>query len=151
MFEAVFSAVFFFVLFAFVLVGVLIFIFRDWVAYPLEVAVWLLTASWVAIVSLAIEGMEMVEDWLWDIDILDDPAMRALVMAIVAIPVALAVVILISMILGHPWVLLTVGGTGGFFLLVGVFADPDRDWSPPPFPDFPRRGGGGGWHLPLNL
>ena len=151
MLEAVFSAVFFLVLFLVALVGFLVFIFRDVILWFLEAAVWALAAAWSAIVSLSIEGMEIVEDWLWDIEILDDPAMRALFMGVAAIPVALALLVLISMILQQPWVLLTVGATGGFFLLVGVVADPDRDWSPPSFPDFPRRGGGGGWKLPLNL
>ena len=82
MLEAVFSAVFFFMLFAIVLVGFLIFVFRDLVVYPFEVAVWGLAAAWSAIVSLSIEGMEIVEDWLWDIEILDDPAMRALFMGV---------------------------------------------------------------------
>ena len=150
MLEAVFSAVFFFMLFAIVLVGFLIFVFRDLVVYPFEVLVWGLAATWSAIVSLSIEGMEIVEDWLWDFEILDDPAMRALVMGVAAIPVALGVVVLISMILQQPWVLIAVIVTVSFFLVVGVLAEPDRDWSPPSFPDFPRRGGGGP-KLPLNL
>ena len=150
MLEAVFSAVFFFMLFAIVLVGFLIFVFRDLVVYPFEVLVWGLAATWSAIVSLSIEGMEIVEDWLWDFEILDDPAMRALVMGVAAIPVALGVVVLISMILQQPWVLIAVIVTVSFFLVVGVLADPDRDWTPPSFPDFPRRGGGGP-KLPLNL
>ena len=150
MLEAVFSAVCFFMLFAIVLVGFLIFVFRDLVVYPFEVVVWGLAATWSAIVSLSIEGMEIVEDWLWDFEILDDPGMRALVMGVAAIPATLAILIFISMILQQPWVLITVIATVGFFLVVGVLADPDRDWSPPSFPDFPRRGGGGP-KLPLNL
>ena len=150
MLEAVFSAVFFFILFLVALVGFLIFIFRDVILWFLEVVVWGLAATWSAIVSLSIEGMEIVEDWLWDFEILDDPGMRALVMGVVAIPVALGVVVFISMILQQPWVLIAVIVTVSFFLVVGVLADPDRDWTPPSFPDFPRRGGGGP-QLPLNL
>ena len=151
MLEAVFSAVFFLVLFSIVLVGFLIFIFRDIIFWFFEVAGWGLATAWSGIVHLSIEGMEIVEEWLWDFEILDDPAMRALVMAVAAIPVTLGLLVLISMILQQPWVLVTVSATIGFFLLVGVLADPDRDWAPPSFPAFPRRGGGGGWKLPLNL
>ena len=150
MLEAVFSAVFFLVLFLVVLAGFLIFIFRDAIYWGFEFVGWVLSATFSGTVRLTIQGMEILEYWLGGIEILHNPAMRALVMGLVAIPVTLGLLVFISMILQQPWVLVTVAATVGFFLLVGVLADPDNDWAPPSFPDLPRRGGGG-WKLPLNL
>ena len=132
------------------LVAFLIWMFRDVFLYAFEIAGYLLQAILKLMVQGAVALLETAEDWLGDVDISEVPSLRALVMGVVGLLCGVGLVQLRAVVLGQPWVIVTFAGTVVAGLLLGIIADPEKDWSLGPFPTFPRSGGNTP-KLPLNL
>jgi hypothetical protein len=149
MFELVFGVVVLSVLAALAAIVFLVWIFRDAIYYVFEVVAYLLQA----LVKVAIQGavavVEWVDEWAEDFEIAADPLARGLVMGVVGLLAAVGLVQLLALLRNQPWVIVTFVVTVGVGLALGLAADPDRDWSPGPFPRFGD--GGGTPKLPLNL
>jgi len=148
--DLILMAVFFGVGGLLVLLGFLVWTFRGTIGYVFEVLGYILQSA----VKLAIQGgvalILGVDELLDDYEIAGDPLLRVAVLGAAGIVLAFLLILLLSVILGQPWVLITLVVTVSLCAAIGLLADPARDWSVGPFPDFPRRGGGG-FHLPLNL
>lgn len=149
MFELIFVIVMLCVLAGVGLVAFVIWTFRDVVFYAVEVVGYGLQAGVKVLIQGAVAIIGAVDDWLGDAAIAEEPLLRALVMAVVGLVCGVGLVQLLAAALNQPWVILTFTGTVGLGLILGLVADPDRDWSPGPFPSFTRSGGG--FKLPLNL
>ena len=134
-----------------VLLGFLIWSFRDTVGYVAEILGYVLESA----VKIAIQGAVALvlaaDDLLYDWEIADDPLLRAVVLGVVGLLLGVLLILLLSVILGQSWVLITLVLTVALCVAIGLLADPQKDWSLSAFPSFPRRGGGGGPGLPLNL
>ena len=117
-------------------------------AHVVEIYAYMVHAVWVTIVKGSIGLLEAVDDWLPDIDVLDNPLLRLLVMGVVGFLIGVVVMIFLCFITGNwviPCVFILVVG---FFAFVGLIADPGQDWS---VGDFPGSSGRGGPKTPLNL
>lgn len=150
MFESAFAIVAVALLGVIALVGFLIWTFRDAVFYAFEVLGYTLQSAGKVVVQGAVELLEALDDLLVDFDIVDQPVLRLIVMGVVGLLVGVGVVALLAVILGTPWVIITLTLAVVIGMAVGLIADPDKDWSIGPFPKF-TRGGGGSPKLPLNL
>ncbi len=120
----------------------LVWIFRDAIYYVFEVVAYLLQA----LVKLAIQGAVAVVEWVDDgpriSEIAAIPWPAAWSWGVVGLLAAVGLVQLLSPCCAtSPWVIVTFVVTVGVGLALGLAADPDRDWSPGPFPRF---GDGGG-------
>lgn len=118
------------------------------VAHIFQVLMYGVHAAWVTIVQVSLSLLEAVDDWLIDFEILDNPFLRLLVMGVVGFLIGVLLMIFVSFALGHWTIPLVLAVTIVFFMVVGLAADPDRDWS---LGDFPGFSGGQGPKLPLNL
>ena len=120
----------------------------DSAAYLTEITFYMIRSVWVTIVGAAIVFMEAVDEWLPDIDILDDALLRLLVMGTVGFFLGVVLMIFASFIFGY-WGLPCIFALAiGFCMFVGLVADPERDWS---LGDWPTFGRSGGPKTPLNL
>jgi hypothetical protein len=156
MIDLILMAVFFSVGGLLVLLGFLIWTFRDAIGYVVEILGYVLeSAVKVAVqggVALVLVADDLLEDW--DIGVeydANDPLLRAVVLGVVGLLLGVLLILLLSVVLGQPWVLITLVVTVALCVAIGLLADPQKDWSLSDFPSFPRRGGGGGPGLPLNL
>ena len=113
-----------------------------------EVYAYIVHAVWVTIVGASVRLLEVVDDWLLDFDILDNPLMRMLVMGAVGFLIGAALMIFLCFITGNWCIPCAFVLVVGFCAFVGLVADPDQDWSPG---DFPGSSGRGGPKTPLNL
>ena len=120
----------------------------DSLAYLAGVGVYAVHAVWVTIVGASIGLMDAVDEWLPDIDILDNALLRLLVMGIVGFFIGVVLMIFVSFISGNWGIPCVFTLAIGFCMFVGLVADPERDWSPGEWPTF---GGRGGPKTPLNL
>jgi hypothetical protein len=156
MIDLILMAVFFSVGGMLVLLGFLIWTFRDAIGYVVEILGYILeSAVKVAVqggVALVLVADDLLEDW--DIGVeydATDPLLRAVVLGVVGLLLGVLLILLLSVVLGQPWVLITLVVTVALCMAIGLLADPQKDWSLSAFPSFPRRDGGGGPGLPLNL
>ena len=120
----------------------------DSLAYLTEITVYAIHAVWVTIVGASITFMEAIDDWVPDIDILDNALLRLLVMGAVGFLIGVVLMIFVSFISGNWGIPCVFTLAIGFFMFVGLVADPDGDWSTGDWPTF---GGGGDPKTPLNL
>jgi len=117
-------------------------------ARVVEIYAYMVHTVWVTTVRASIGLLEAVDEWLPDIDVLDNPLLRLLVMGVVGFLIGVVVMILLCFITGNwriPCVFILVVG---FCAFVGLVADPDQDWS---LGNFPGSSGRGGPRTPLNL
>ena len=133
-----------------VLAGFLVWSFRDVVFYCFEVVGYALQSLVKVIIQGAVALIEVTDDWLDDYDIADEPLLRLALLGLVGSVVGVGLVVLLAMVKGQPWVIVTLVGAAAIGMVIGLMADPEKDWSLSAFPSFPR-GGGGGPSLPLNL
>jgi hypothetical protein len=117
-------------------------------AYLSELSVYALRAIWVTIVRATLALLEVLDDWLPTLDILENALMRLLVMGGLGFFVGVALMIILSLIMGNWGIPCCFGLVIGFCAFVGLVADPERDWS---IGEFPRHGGPPGPQTPLNL
>ena len=117
-------------------------------AYLAEVSVYMIHAVWVTIVGASISFMDAIDDWFPAVDILDNPLLRLLVMGAVGFFVGVVSMIFVSFITGNWGIPCVFSLAIGFFMFVGLVADPEGDWSTGDWPTF---GGRGGPQTPLNL
>ena len=134
-----------------VLAGFLVWTFRDVVGYAFEVLGYTLQSLVKVVIQGAVALIELADEWFDDFDVADDPLWRALLIGGVGFLLGVGMLILLSMILGQPWVIITLVVAVALGVIVGLIADPDKDWSLGAFPVFPRGGSGDGPKLPLNL
>ncbi len=120
----------------------------DSLAYLAEITVYAIHAVWVTIVGASITFMEAIDDWVPDIDILDNALLRLLVMGAVGFLIGVVLMIFVSFISGNWGIPCVFTLAIGFFMFVGLVADPDGDWSTGDWPTF---GGRGDPKTPLNL
>ena len=120
----------------------------DSLAYLAEVSVYTVRAVWVTIVGASITFMEAIDEWLPDIDIVDNALLRLVVMGAVGFFIGLILMIFVSFITGNWGIPCVFTLAIGFFMLVGLVADPEADWSLGELPTFRGRGGP---KTPLNL
>ena len=120
----------------------------DSLAYLTEITVYAIHAVWVTIVGASITFMEAIDDWVPDIDILDNALWRLLVMGAVGFLTGVVLMIFVSFISGNWGIPCVFTLAIGFFMFVGLVADPDGDWSTGDWPTF---GGRGDPKTPLNL
>ena len=113
-----------------------------------EVAVYAIHAVWVTIIQASLSLMDAVDDWLIEIDIVDNPLLRLLVMGVVGFLIGVVLMIFVCFMAGYWAIPLVLALTMGFCMFVGLVADPDRDWS---LGDFPGSSGRSGPKMPLNL
>jgi ElaB/YqjD/DUF883 family membrane-anchored ribosome-binding protein len=132
------------------LVFLLIWLFRDHISFALEVGVYGVHTAVRLAIQASVALVEWVDEQLYDLDIADEPLARGGVMGIVGLLIGVVLVMLLAMVRNQPWVIVTFAASVGGGLTLGFVADPDGDWSLPPFPEFPRRGSSG-TGLPLNL
>jgi len=118
-------------------------------AYLVEVSVYFVHAGWVTLVRAALALLEVVDDWLPDLGILDNPLWRFLVMAVVGFFLGVGLMIFLSFAIGAWGIPCAFTLAIGLCAFVGLMADPERDWSFGDFPSFGR--GGSGPQTPLNL
>jgi hypothetical protein len=123
----------------------------DMLGYGLEILGYLLDSALRVTVQGAVAILGALDGWFEDLDLIDEPLIRAAVMGLVGFLVGVGLLVLLAMILGQPWVIVTLALSVALGLGLGVLADPEHDWALRPFPTFVRRGGGGGPKLPLNL
>ncbi len=117
-------------------------------ARVVEIYAYMVHAVWVTTVRASIGLLEAVDEWLPDIDVLDNPLLRMGVMGMVGFLIGVVVMIFLCFITGNwgiPCVFILVVG---FCAFVGLVADPDQDWS---LANFPGSSGRGGPRTPLNL
>jgi hypothetical protein len=150
MIETVFVIVMLSVLAGLALIAFLIWTFRDGILYLFEILGYVLQSVGKVVVQGAVELLQALDELLVDFDIADQPMLRLIVIGVVGLGVGVGIVALLAMVLGTPWVIITLTLATAIGMAVGLIADPDKDWSIGPFPSFPRRGGGGP-KLPLNL
>ena len=134
-----------------VFLGFLIWTFRDVIGYLFEIVGYGLQSVAKAIIRGAVALIEWADDWLYEFELADDPLWRALLIGGIGFLLGVGMLILLSMILGQPWVIITLVVAVAMGVIIGLVADPDKDWSLGAFPSFPRGGGGSGPKLPLNL
>ena len=151
MIDLVLMAVFFMIGGGLVLAGFLIWTFRDVIGYAFEVLGYTLQSLIKVIIGGAAAFIEWADEQLYDFDLADDPLWRALIIGGIGFFLGVGMLILLSMILGQPWVIITLMVAVALGVIVGLIADPDKDWSLGAFPVFPRGGRGDGPKLPLNL
>jgi len=120
----------------------------DSLAYLAEITVYAIHAVWVSIVGAALAFMGPIDDWLPDIDLLDNALWRLLVMGAVGFFIGVGLMIFVSFIVGSWGIPCILTLVIGFFMFVGLMADPDGDWSAGEWPSF---GGRGRPKTPLNL
>ena len=120
----------------------------DSVAFMTEITFYMLRSVWVTIVGASIAFMDAVDDWLPDVEILDNPLLRLLVMGTVGFFLGVVLMIFVSFISGNWGIPCVFVLAIGFCMFVGLVADPDGDWS---LGDWPTFGRGGGPKTPLNL
>jgi hypothetical protein len=117
-------------------------------AYIAEIVFYTARAAWVLIVRASLALIEAVDEWLPDFGILDNPILRALLMAVVGFFLGVGLMIFLSFITGNWGIPCVFTLAIGFCAFVGLIADPDGNWS---VGDFPTFGRGGGPKTPLNL
>ena len=120
----------------------------DSLAYLAGISVYAVRAVWVTIVGASITLLEAIDDYLPDIDILDNALLRLLVMGAVGFFIGVLLMIFVSFISGNWGIPCVFTLAIGFFMFVGLVADPEADWSLGEWPTF---GGRGGPQTPLNL
>jgi hypothetical protein len=117
-------------------------------AYIAEIGLYTFHAVWVLIVRAALALIETVDDWIPDLDVLDNAVLRALVMAVVGFLAGVLLMIFLSLIIGNWGIPCVFALTIAFCAFVGLVSDPEGDWS---FGSFPSFGGGSSPQIPLNL
>ena len=120
----------------------------DSLAYLAEITVFAIHAVWVTTVRASITFMDAIDDWFPGVDILDNALLRLLVMGAVGFFLGVGLMIFLSFITGNWGIPCVFTLAIGFFMFVGLVADPDGDWS---MGDWPSFGRGGGPQTPLNL
>jgi len=124
--------------------------FGQAVGFALAVArviAWVAEVIWTLIMQFFSLLIEWTDERWPDVGIADNPLLRALICGAVGLVIGIGIL----------WFGALFGGRGdlsclfilalAFTLFVGIMADPDRDWSFPPFPWW----GGGGPKTPLNV
>ena len=149
MIDLVLMAIFFGIGGLLVLIGFLIWSFRDVIGYGFEVLGYTLQSLVKIVIQGAVALVEVTDDLLDDWDIADEPLLRLALVGSVSFLLGVVVVMLLGMVKGQPWVLVTMAIAVALGCGIGLIADPDKDRSLGAFPSFPRRGGGP--KLPLNL
>lgn len=134
-----------------VLAGFVIWAYRDVIGYVFEILGYTLQSLVKVVIQGAVALIEVADDFFDDWDIADEPLLRLALIGCVGFVMGVGVVMLLGMIKGQPWVIVTMVIAVTLGCIIGLVADPDKDWSLGAFPSFPRRGGGGGPKLPLNL
>jgi len=150
MIDLVLMAVFFGIGGLLVLIGFLVWSFRDVIGYFFEIIAYALQSLVKVVIQGAVALIEVADEFFDDWDIADEPLLRLSLIGGVGFLLGVAAVMLLGMVKGQPWVIITMVVAVTLGALLGLVADPDKDWSLGAFPVFPRRGGGGP-KLPLNL
>jgi hypothetical protein len=104
-------------------------------------------ALWVTVVQAAIAFIEVVDEWVVDIEILDNAVFRMILMGGVGFMLGVGLMVLLSLAIGMWGIPLAFFLSMGFCAFVGLVADPDEDWSLGDFPLF----GDQPPKMPLNL
>jgi hypothetical protein len=150
MIDLILMAVFFSIGGLLVLAGFTIWSLRDVIGYVVEVVFFMAQSLVKLIIQGAVALVELADELLEDWDIAEEPLLRVLLLGSVGLLLGVTLTMLLAMVKGQPWVILTLSGAVAGDMGLGLLADPDKDWSLGAFPSFPRRGGGGP-KLPLNL
>jgi hypothetical protein len=108
---------------------------------------WLAETVWILIVRAFLYLIEWADERWYDLQIADSPLLRAVVAGIAGFILALAVLWLGAVFMGHWGLSCAFVVIIAFTLFVGFMADPDKAWAIPPFP----WDKGGGPKIPVNL
>jgi len=117
-------------------------------AYLSEVTLYALRAGWVTIVQAVLSFLGVLDDWLPTLDIVDNAVMRLLVMGGMGFLLGVALMVILSLVVGDWGIACCFGLVTMFCAFLGLVADPERDWG---VGDLPRYGGPSGPQTPLNL
>lgn len=127
MIDLILMATFFTVGGLLVLLGFLIWTFRDAIGYVFEVLGYILQS----VVKVAIQGgvalVVIVDEWLEDYDIAEEPLWRVVVVGAAGFLLGMLLILLLSVILGQPWVLITLTVVMAIAVAIGLLADPEKD------------------------
>ena len=114
----------------------------------LEGFVYVAYATWATLVQGTFNLLDLVDEYVEDVDIVDNSLLRMLVMGLVGFVVGVGLMIFLLLATGNWSIPCLFFLFVGFCLFLGLMADPDQNWRVGTFDEFRR---GGGPRTPLNL
>lgn len=117
------------------------------IAYTAELCVYVLCGVWIGVVRLFLAIIEWVDDQMPDVGIADNALLRAMVTGTVGFATAVGLILVLALFTEAWWLTCLFTLIVLAALIVGIMADPDREWNMPSFPGL----GDKGPQMPLNV